>query len=275
MIIDPHLHVWSDDEARYPFPGGRPPEGGASVELLNETMANAGVDKAVIVQPKHYGFDNRYIADCLKRFPGKFAAVGLVDPTAPDAPGRLEELVVSHGFGGMRLHLGRYGPPSVLAGPDQDPVWRKAEKLGACILMLGYAEEYAELEPIVSRFPEVNVVIDHLAAVPADEAPPYPLLNILLRFAQYPNVYVKVSNVRLRSKEPYPHRDTFPTIRKVYDAFGPERLTWGSDFPHVIRPGATGYVESLDLIRKEIDFLTEADLEWMLCKTSLKIWRFD
>ncbi len=86
MIIDPHLHVWSDDEARYPFPGGRPPEGGASVELLNETMANAGVDKAVIVQPKHYGFDNRYIADCLKRFPGKFAAVGLVDPTAPTRP---------------------------------------------------------------------------------------------------------------------------------------------------------------------------------------------
>jgi len=275
VIIDPHLHVWSDDEERYPFPGGKPPEGGGSVELLNETMSSAGVDKAVIVQPKQSLFDNRYVADCLEQFPGKFAAVGLVDPTTPDAPDRLEELVVEHGFGGMRLHLGRYGPPSVLAAPDQNPLWQMAEKLGACILLLGYEEEYAALEPIVSRFPQVNVVFDHLAAVPANEVAPYPLLNILLRFAQYPNVYVKVSNVCHRSEEPYPHRDTFPMIHQVYDAFGPERLMWGSDFPHVIRPGATGYVESLDLIRKEIDFFTEEDLEWILCKTIQKIWQFD
>ena len=73
---------------------------GAPVELLNETMAEAGVDKAVIVQPIYYRYDNRYTAECLRRFPGKFAAIGLVDRQAPDAPDQLERLVREDGFRG-------------------------------------------------------------------------------------------------------------------------------------------------------------------------------
>ena len=74
MIIDSHLHVWSDDEARYPYGEVSRPETGdrASVELLNEHMAEEGVEKAVIVQPIHYLYDNRYVADCLARFPGRW-----------------------------------------------------------------------------------------------------------------------------------------------------------------------------------------------------------
>ena len=78
MIIDTHLHVWSDDFERYPFTEGRREIDGASVELLNQAMEEAGVDRAVIVQPIHYLYDNRYVIDCLCRFPGKFAGVGLV-----------------------------------------------------------------------------------------------------------------------------------------------------------------------------------------------------
>ena len=70
MIIDTHLHVWSDDAERYPFAEGRTQVGGGAVELLNQTMDEVGVDKAVIVQPIYYLFDNRYVADCLRRFPG-------------------------------------------------------------------------------------------------------------------------------------------------------------------------------------------------------------
>ena len=104
MIIDTHLHVWSDDSERYPFAEGRTQVGGGSVELLNQTMDEVGVDKAVIVQPIYYLFDNRYVADCLRRFPGRFAAIGLVDPQGPrrtrparraGAPGRFWRLAHS------------------------------------------------------------------------------------------------------------------------------------------------------------------------------------
>ncbi len=109
MIIDSHLHVWGDDESRYPFDEVSQPATGvmASVELLNEHMADAGVGKAVTGQPIHYLYDSRYVAECLARFPGRFAAVALVDPKGPAAPVELEDLVRGQGFGGMRLHLSR------------------------------------------------------------------------------------------------------------------------------------------------------------------------
>ena len=271
MIIDPHLHVWSDDEETYPYGPSRPHEAG-SVELLFETMADAGVDKAVIVQPIHYLFDNRYVADCLKRYPDKLAAQALVDPTSPDAADELERLHREEGFGGMRIHLSRYGDPKGLAAQDKDPLWARARDLGLCFNLFGGAEDHAPVEPIIARFPEVNVVVDHIAGIPADEPDPKPLLTNLLNWGQYPNVHVKISNVGQRSNMPYPHRDTHDMIKRVYDVYGPERLMWGTDFPHVFR--SCGYRGSLDLIRDHM-FFNDDDLEWILCKTILKLWSFD
>ena len=153
MIIDSHLHLWSDDEGRYPFaPGSRPSIPG-SVELLNETMAEASVEKAVIVNPILYLYDNRYVGDCLRRFPGKFAAVCLVNPKEPGAPDRLEQLVREHDFGGMRLHFSRQENPWVLAEEDQYPLWQRVEALGvAFIALMKSPEQLPALEKMVERF---------------------------------------------------------------------------------------------------------------------------
>ena len=94
-------------------------------------MEQAGVDKAVIVQPAYYLYDNRYVAECLRRFPGKFAAIGLLDRHAPDTPDQLQRLVEEDGYGGLRIHLSRPEDPAEWAAPDQDPIWQRAEKLGA------------------------------------------------------------------------------------------------------------------------------------------------
>jgi predicted TIM-barrel fold metal-dependent hydrolase len=275
VIIDSHLHVWSDDESRYPYGEvSRPGTGDrASVELLNEHMAEAGVEKAVIVQPIHYLYDNRYVADCLARFPGRFAAVCLVDPKDPAAPDQLEELVRGRGFGGMRLHLSRQEDPSALAASDQDPLWRRVEELSVCLIVLGRATDLPALEPIVDRFPDVKVVLDHLGGPPVGEEPTHPLLGNVLRMAMYPNVYVKVSNMNRMSKGPYPHRDTHDMVRRIYDALGPERLMWGTDFPHVLTAG--GYVRALELVRDELDFLTNEDKDWLFSGTVRKVWKFE
>lgn len=275
MIIDSHLHVWSDDESLYPYSEVSRPKTGyrASVELLNEHMAEAGVEKAVIVQPIHYLYDNRYVADCLARFPGRFAAVCLVDPKEPAAPDQLEELVRGRGFGGMRLHLSRQEDPSVLAASDQDPLWRRVEELNVCLIVLGRATELPALEPIVDRFPDVKVVLDHLGGPPVGEETTHPLLGNVLRMARYPNVYVKVSNMNRMSNIHYPHRDTHEIVRRIYDAFGPERLMWGTDFPHVLTAG--GYVNALELVRDELDFLTNEDKYWLFSGTVRKVWKFE
>ena len=272
MIIDTHLHVWSDDFSRYPFSDGRTTDQLGTVELLNQTMDEAGVDKAVIVQPIHYLYDNRYVAACVRRFPDKFAAVGLLDRTAPDVADQLERLVKEEGFCGLRLHLAKPDDPSEWAAPDQDATWKRAESLGACMQVYGPASHLPAVEPIIRRFPKVTVVLDHIGGAPIDENPPYPLLNNVLRLAECPNVYVKFTPKGHKSKLPYPFEDTFATYRRIFDVFGPERVMWGTDFPGVLRN--IGYLPALDLFRTHLDFLTLEDKEWLFSKTALKVWPF-
>ena len=272
MIIDTHLHVWSDDAERYPFAEGRTQVGGGSVELLNQTMDEVGVDKAVIVQPIYYLFDNRYVADCLRRFPGRFAAIGLVDPKAPDAVNRLEKLVREDGFGGLRIHSSRLDHPSEWAAPDQDPLWRRSEELGTCFIVHGPAANLPHLEPIIGRFPEVPVVLDHIGGAPTNEEAPFPLLSHVLDLARFPKVYVKFTPQAHKSELPFPHADTFPAFRRIYDAFGPQRLMWGTNFPGVMK--GVGYGPALEMFRDHVDFLTDDDKAWLFYRTALQVWSF-
>ena len=272
MIIDTHLHVWSDDAECYPFAEGRTQVGGGSVELLNQTMDEVGVDKAVIVQPIYYLFDNRYVADCLRRFPGRFAAIGLVDPKAPDATDRLEKLVREDGFGGLRIHSSRLDHPSEWAAPDQEPLWRRSEELGTCFIVHGPAANLPHLAPIIGRFPEVPVVLDHIGGAPTDEEPPFPLLSHVLDLARFPKVYVKFTPQAHKSALPFPHADTFPAFRRIYDAFGPQRLMWGTNFPGVMK--GVGYGPALEMFRDHVDFLTDDDKAWLFYRTALQVWSF-
>ena len=272
MIIDTHLHVWSDDAERYPFAEGRTQVGGGSVELLNQTMDEVGVDKAVIVQPIYYLFDNRYVADCLRRFPGRFAAIGLVDPKASDAPDRLEKLVREDGFGGLRIHSSRLDHPSEWAAPDQDPLWRRSKELGTCFIVHGPAANLPHLEPIIGRFPEVPVVLDHIGGAPTNEESPFPLLSHVLDLARFPKVYVKLTPQAHKSELPFPHADTFPAFRRIYDAFGPQRLMWGTNFPGVMK--GVGYGPALEMFRDHVDFLTDDDKAWLFHRTALQVWSF-
>lgn len=272
MIIDTHLHVWSADTDSYPFFGGRQPSSDGSVELLNKVMSAAAVDRAVIVQPIYYLYDNRYVAACLKAFPGRFSAIGLVDCQAPDAADQLERLVRQDGFSGLRIHTSRPDDPAEWAAADQDPVWERAGELGASFIVHGPAALLPALEPIIARFPEVAVALDHIGGAPTNEPEPRPLLGNVLKLARYPNVYIKFTPQGNKSEQGYPFTDTFPAFRLLYDAFGPQRLMWGTNFPGVIN--SLGYVRAVDMFNMHMDFLSDADKEWLFSRTALGIYNF-
>ena len=280
MIIDSHVHVWSDNVTRYPYnPALMIPEKSnlqGSVELLTKTMDERGVEKAVIVQPHQYLYDHQYVRDCLRRFPGKFAAIALVDPHNPNAPENVKQLVETEGFTGFRLPFSREKDPWSLTRKDQDPLWQCVQDVDATIVaLMKNCEQIPILEAMVNRFPRVRVVIDHMAFPNGREKPPYPTFSNLLRLAQYSNVFVKVSNLAMASHEPYPHQDVYPFVRMLYDAFEPQRLMWGSDWPLILRREEGGYVMALEMIRTQMDFLSENDKEWLLYRTAQQIWKFN
>ena len=91
-IIDPHVHVWVNDP-RYPWAKQTtaPPNRDATPEMLLALMKANGVARTVLVQVIYYGWDNRYVADVLKKYPGYFLGVCRVNPESPAAPDELSQ----------------------------------------------------------------------------------------------------------------------------------------------------------------------------------------
>jgi predicted TIM-barrel fold metal-dependent hydrolase len=93
----------------------------------------------------------------------------------------------------------------------------------------------------------------------------------LCRLARHPKTFVKVSAFYALGKKQAPYTDLIPMIRRLVDAFGPERSMWASDCPYQVQNGHN-YADSVALIRDRLDFLSSSDREWILRKTAEKVY---
>src|SRR5215213_2839341 len=107
-LIDTHMHVWSDDPVKFPFahpydPKYMPPKLAASLDRVVKEMDAHGVTHCVLVQTISHGWDNRYLAHCLKAHPRRFRGQGLIDPTDPDVATKFERVMKQKGMTGVRF----------------------------------------------------------------------------------------------------------------------------------------------------------------------------
>jgi L-fuconolactonase len=282
-VIDVHMHVWSDDPVKFPFahpydPMFAPPKIPASLDRVVKEMDEHGVTHCVLVQTISHGWDNRYLFHCLKTEPKRFRGQGLIDPTDPQVAKKLALVMKEPGMAGVRFSPMYYqGKDDWLNAAASDALWQKAEELGAVFNFFIASDQLPKLDDMVRRHPKVKVVIDHLARVDLTKKDPGPEIKKLLALAKHPNVYVKVSELMILSpSKEYPYRDTFPLVKEVYDAFGPDRLLWGTGFPGATRAQADrpSLREELALIQREIRFFTAADRAKILGANAAKLWGF-
>lgn len=282
-IIDSHMHVWSDDPVRFPFAhpydaNFTPPRIPASLEILVKEMDGHGIDRCVLVQTIYHGWDNRYLVHCLKAQPKRFKGQGLIDPTDPKVAEKLETWMTKHGLAGVRFSPMYYqGRDAWLNARATDAVWQKGAELGAVFNFFIAASQLPKLEDMVKRHPKVKVVIDHVGRVDLEAKDPEPEIRNLLALARYPNVWVKISEfASLLPLKKYPFRDAYPVVKRVYDAFGPDRLLWGTGFPGATRAQADRPTvqEELAIIQKEIPFFTAEDRAKILGGNAAKLWGF-
>ena len=239
MIVDAHTHIWRPD-----LSGANRVStivsGQADIpaELLRRYLEEHGVKRAVLVQPVYPGEDNSYVADAAVAEPDRFAAVCVVDPRKPDAADMLAYWVAERGCRGLRLRPKVPGEAAIFGHPDSFPLWEAAAGLGIAVNVLGNLEHLAAVAQMAERYPSVPIVIDHLAHPPR----PDDLASVkqLLVLSRFPRVHIKVSGFYYFSQAPYPYADCRDLVRAVYDRFGPARLLWGSDFPHVLLKASYG-----------------------------------
>jgi len=269
-IIDPHVHVWKNDPA-FPWPAENknPPAEDRTAEMLLENMAANGVEKTVLVQVIHYRWDNSYIAHVIQQYPDKFMAVGRVNPEDPANADHLSMWTEERGLHGVRLSPGADASGDWFKGPLMDPLFARAEALGVPLLLLTRPSRLLDLARLLENYPDLDVCIDHMADVHPDDEEG---LGILTDMARFPRVYVKISHTWSISSQAYPWSDTHALVDKVYQAFGAQRIMWGTDWPVCL--GKAEYAQALSVVRDEMTFIAPDDLEWILGKTVLQLWPF-
>ena len=288
-IIDTHMHVWANDSKRYPVPHPYVKEftakdipHPATVEMLVDDMDQHGCTHAVLVQVIYHGWDNTYVADCVKRFPDRFKAHGLIDPTDPKVADKLEFWMKKHGLHGMRFSPiyyqdGKHGGDGWLHADATHRLWRMAEKLGAVFSFFIAAGQLRKLAKMVKTHPDVKITIDHLSQIDLGADDAEASLRLLLAMAKYPNVFVKVSELTSVSKSgKYPFPDAYPAVKRVYEAFGPDRLLFGTGYPGSARAGykRPPLNKEIELIRNLIPFFSKSDREKILGRNAQALWGF-
>ncbi len=236
------------------------------IESLVDQMFRHEVEKAVLVQ--HMGqYDNRYLIECARRFPGRFCVCVLVDVRQPDAPERLRQWAQNPEVRGIRLRCDDRSP-----GADPLALWETVDELGLCVSLAGTLQGLAapETAELAQRFRRLTLVVEHLGHPSRDEVAPYPLYRRVLDLAQYPHVSMKISSLHVPSRTPWPHEDALPYVQMALEAFGPERLMWASDFPPV--SGREGYRNTLRFALERFPYRTEEERAWVMGRTALRIW---
>ena len=227
---DCHAHIFGPVE-QYPLIPGRsytPPE--ASIQAYQQMLSALGLDRAVIVQPSVYGTDNRCTYDAVAGSGGRWRGIAVVNTsTNMHALQRLHDA----GFRGVRINLLFKGG---LAMEILEQVARLIAPLGWHLQLLLDGRDLAELAPRLRRLP-VRFVIDHMGHMPAQLGLAHPGFTVLLALAREGNCWVKLSGPYRISAKPYPYEDAAPIANALVEA-APERMVWGSDWPHPSFQGA-------------------------------------
>jgi predicted TIM-barrel fold metal-dependent hydrolase len=233
-----------------------------TIEKLVPLMDEAGVDRAVIVPPSWPGDRNDYGIEAAKRYPDRFAVMGRIPLKNPDSAALLPKWREQPGMVGVRVTF--LGPAAAwLTDGTADWFWPAAEKAGLPVMLLspGQAGEFAR---IAQRHPQLTLIVDHMG-LSADVVKAGKLadaINQTASLAKYQNVSVKLSAAPNNSTEVYPFRDFTPHIRRLFDAYGPQRCYWGTDMTNGFAKAT--YKQRITHFTEELPFLSEQDKDWIM-----------
>jgi 2-pyrone-4,6-dicarboxylate lactonase len=234
---DAHCHVFGPGD-RFPYaPSRRYTPEDAPKEMLAALHGHLGVDRAVIVQASCHGTDNAAMLDCIASDPKRYRGVAIVDDSFSDADyDRLD----TGGVRGVRFNFVKH-----LGGaPDLAVFNRVIDRIkgrGWHVVLHLDAPDIVPLSAMIRALP-LPFVIDHMGRVPSAAGADQPPLRALIELSRLETCWIKVCGAERISMPPY--AAAVPIARALVEA-APDRVLWGTDFPH---PNATHEADEADLV---------------------------
>ncbi len=260
LIIDTHTHAgnnWFEP-----------------IEVLEFQMDRNGVDRAVLIQ--HGGtFDNGYLFEEARMRGDRFKVVVLIDPDSDDPLADLSR-EAERGAAGVR-----FAPDGEFVNAVPFDMWRRAGELGLVVSCQGDPARFAadDFARVMDACPDTQVVIEHLAGIAAAKSDWEEDYERALGLAERGNTTIKVPGLGEVAKRPprllpdFRFEDVPPVFEMAKDAFGVDRMMWGSDFPPAA--GREGYGNALRGVMEHPAFAGEGELEWVMGKCAARVWGWD
>lgn len=272
--IDCQVHAYERNHPGRPWVGTLVGPAEVTGDQAVAAMDSVGVDGAVLVSPfSMYGYDAGYAVEVHKAHPGKF---GLVKPVDPNDPGVAETIAgwkATEGTVGIRIMM-RDTVSTDPADPGINRVLAAAARhsLAVNLLCWGRLEQAGAL---AARNPNTQIVIDHLGLQqpfePPPPAEPWADLPKVLALAAHPNTAIKISGACTLSHEPFPYRDIWDPLGRIFDAFGMGRCLWGTDWTRAVK--LLTYKEGAEAFRVT-DRLSDSDRALLMGESLVRVYNW-
>jgi len=233
MRIDSHQHFWRLADRKGSWP---PPQLAAIYrdfypEDLGGLLYRNGVTATVLVQSMPSEADTHFMLDLSDRYSFIGAVVGWTDLKAPDAPQRIAALAAHPKLRGLRPMLQDLDDDAWIDDPALAPAVASMLQHGLRFDALVLPRHLPALLEFVRRFPQLPVVIDHLAKPAMHGQPDARWRQDMERLAGQPQVHCKLSGMVTEAGPEWTVQQLRPYAQHVLQVFGAERVLWGSDWP--------------------------------------------
>jgi L-fuconolactonase len=240
MKIDSHQHFWAYDQKQYPWiPKGSPLMRNWLPPDLEPLLKGGGLDGCIAVQARQSLEESRWLLELAEHHSIIKGVVGWVDLRAPDVEADLTALARHPKFRGVR-HVVQDEPDNqFMLGADFLRGIGKLQPLGLTYDLLIFPRQLHAAIEVVRRFPAQPFVLDHIAKPDIKAGTLSPWREQLRELAKFPNVCCKVSGMVTEADHTaWKPEDFAPYLEVVFDAFGEDRLMYGSDWPVCLLAGS-------------------------------------
>jgi len=256
QIVDAQIHLWTNDKApphhrQQPF----------RIDDALRAMNVAGVDRAINCPAIWDPQANAYAVEAARLHPDRFATLGWFNLDREPDSQFLDEFVRQPGMLGLRFVFWNQEQLESFAAGKLDWIWEAADRLGIPVGFTLPTSLYGPLASVAVRYPRMRVIVDHLGVSPFLKIPEAVAhLDDLLLLATRPNIAVKATGVPGMATDAYPFASTHSALKRVFEAFGPRRVFWGTDITRL----APSWRECITLFSEELPWLKGDDLELVM-----------
>jgi L-fuconolactonase len=270
--IDCQVHCYERNHPGRPWSGFLHGPQQVTGDDMVAAMDAVSVDGALLISPyAMYRFDGSYVLDVYATHPERFGLIKPFDTTDPAVAEKIADWAAKDGTVGVRIMLNR-DLPTDPADPGINRVLAAGAQHAMPVNMLVWGR-LDQAKQLAARNPDTMVVIDHLGLQQPFEPPapaqPFAELPKVLELAAYPNVTIKISGACTLSHQPFPYKDIWDPLGRIFDAFGFDRCMWGTDWTRAI--GLLTYKQGVEAFRAT-DRLSDSDRAKLMGGTLQRVY---